>query len=116
MNEAHVEAQLVAFHFGELEVAERDVVEAHLRTCSACVGAFLEVKRGVELAEREARPSSLARARLRAAVAQQVRPPRARWERPLAFVLAAMVSLFAASAVGQIAHLEGSFGASRPAP
>jgi anti-sigma factor RsiW len=102
----HVEAQVLEFHFAELPDAERAVVEAHLRECPACVSAFLEVKRHVELAEGTPRPSPAARARLRAAVAAAVLPPRARWERPVAFALAAAAALLAASMVGSLAHVE----------
>lgn len=106
------ELDLVGFHFGEVEGPERDAVEAHLVTCLDCVKRYVLLKRGIELAESGPAPSDLGLARLRAAVANEVKGPvaraRAKWERPLA-ALAAMVVVFsAASAVGLLSKDEGS--------
>jgi len=104
MSCSRTEAQLVAFHFGEVSDEVRGEVEQHLLGCRACLEGFLALKRGIELGEAEPRPSATARARLRSAVAQQLglglpRPGWSWWERPLAFgcaaaaVVAAMVAL-----------------------
>ncbi len=106
------ELNLVGFHFGEVEGPERDAIEEHLVTCLDCVKRYVALKRSIELAEAGPAPSELGLARLRAAVAAEVQGPvtraRARWERPLAALAAALVVFFAASAVGQLSMTEGS--------
>lgn len=73
---SEIERELVAYHFGLLEGETREAVEAHLATCSACVRAFVGIKRAIETpnATDEARPSASARERLRRAVAREVAP------------------------------------------
>jgi hypothetical protein len=105
---SHVDGQLLAFHFAALEEHERAAVEAHLRGCSACVAAFLDAKRNVEVSEGSERPSHEVRGRLRRAVQAEVAPPRARWERPVAWVVAAALVLFAATLVGRLSLGEPS--------
>jgi hypothetical protein len=85
--------ELVAFHFGETE--HRADIEAHLPTCSACVRAYLGIKRGIETGEDDGpRPSDIARRRLREAVARTLGVgPRRWWERPAAFAFAASAVL-----------------------
>jgi anti-sigma factor RsiW len=104
-----IRVDLVGFHFGDLEDEPRKKVEAHLLSCSACLQAFLALKRSVETTE--ARPSAAALARLRAAVAQKVAPPQPAvwswWQRPLAVAVAAAAVLFAASTVGALASGPG---------
>lgn len=85
-----VEPELVAYHFGTLDPATREGVEAHLLACRACLGRFVALKRAVELGAHEAPvPSAASRQRLRAAVLQELGAPPPRrwraWERPLAF-------------------------------
>ena len=80
---------LLALHFGELELATRDAVEAHLADCRACTVQFFSLKRAVEVPERDARPSQRARTRLRAAVEQELGLSIPLWERALAFWVAA---------------------------
>jgi anti-sigma factor RsiW len=78
-----IDRELVAFHFGELGGAPRAAVEEHLPGCARCLRAYLDLKRAIEGAgegagESEAeRPSDLARARLRSAIAREV--GRRRW-------------------------------------
>lgn len=104
-----VQAEVVGFQLGVLEGAARDAVEAHLPTCPECVRAFLTVKRGVELAEEAPAPSELTGRRVRAAVARELGlSPRPRWGAPLAWAVAASVVVLAVSAVGHLAHDEGS--------
>jgi hypothetical protein len=63
-----IESDLTTFHFGAATDTPRDQLEAHLMECGRCMGAFLALKRAVEIGD-EARPSPAARARLREAVA-----------------------------------------------
>lgn len=82
---------LVAYHFGEVPEAGRDALEAHLVTCATCVQRFVALKREIELGEAGPRPSTAARARLKAAALAEVAKPLrpwAWWERPLAFGVA----------------------------
>lgn len=98
-----IEQELVAYHFGVASDDVRSPVEEHLLTCGACLRAFIEVKRAVETSEDSPAPSPATRARLRSAVAQElgvhttpaVESKRHRWERPLAFAIAASVVLAA---------------------
>jgi len=84
-------------HFGVVSDDVRALVEEHLLGCTACVRAFIELKRAIETTEDAPRPSTSARARLRSAVATElgvrtapaVAPKRRPWERPLAFANAA---------------------------
>jgi anti-sigma factor RsiW len=105
-------ATLLDYHFGTLE--DRAALEAHLVDCRACLAHFFELKRAVELGEAAPRPSRDARARLRAAVADELRPkrpapvPRAWWERPAAFALAASVVLVAGAATHVIQSGSGA--------
>jgi len=88
--------ELIPYHFGEVPAETRALLEAHLPGCPACVTELLSLKRAIETADEAARPSDVARARLRAAVAVAVgAAPRRRWERPLAFAIAAS-AVFAA--------------------
>jgi len=83
-------SELIPYHFGEVSAEARERLEAHLPGCPACVTELLALKRAIETADLAARPSDVARARLRAAVASAVGAgPRRRWERPLAFAFAA---------------------------
>lgn len=79
---------LLALHFGELDLATRAAVEAHLVECRACAVQFFALKRAVEVPE-DARPSQRARTRLRAAVEQELGLRIPLWERALAFWVAA---------------------------
>lgn len=68
---------LVAYHFATLEDAERDRVDEHLVGCTACLRAYLAVKRRAELGASTERPSEEARLRLRREVLERFRPTRA---------------------------------------
>src|SRR6185295_16092636 len=64
-----VRSELIPYHFGVVSPEARPLIEAHLPGCPACVTELVALKRAIELAEDAPRPSDLARARLRAAVA-----------------------------------------------
>lgn len=106
---------LFDYHFGASSLEEREQIEAHLRACPGCLGAFFALKRDVELAGEEA-PSQAARARIRRSVAQALRvraeaPRRWRWwERPLAFGVAGAALVLAAT----FAHLPWTGPGSAP--
>jgi anti-sigma factor RsiW len=99
------QGQLLDLHFSTLEAAERDALEAHLGGCAACVTQFLALKRSCDEGEGAPAPSSAVAARVHRSAAAAFRPPPSRWERPVALALAAMLTLFAMSAVGQLSHL-----------
>lgn len=91
-----IEPELVGYHFGTLDDEQRRRVEEHLVECSACVRAFVELKRAIETSEEAPAPSPAARAKLRRAVARELDGvERSWWERPLAIALAASVVMIA---------------------
>lgn len=94
-----IETQLVGFHFGTLDESTRSSVETHLVGCPRCLQSFIGVKRAIEVGG-EARPSDVARARLRAAVASEVAGGRLRRRRWL---------VGAAAAAAMIAALVGVY-------
>ena len=115
-----IQLELCAFHFGTVSEETRRALEAHLPGCPACLRAFLSLKREIETAEHEERPSPAARARLRQAVAEELglaRPRRAWswWERPLAFGFAAAAVLLAMIMVGLLATGPGAMPRGWPA-
>jgi hypothetical protein len=91
------EIDVIGFQLGLPEGDARDRIEAHLCGCATCVRTFLAFKRAMETPDAGPRPSELARARLRRAVAAELHPPAARrwWEPALAFAVAASVVLVA---------------------
>lgn len=106
-----IRGELVAYHFGSVDEATRDAVEAHLLGCPGCLRAFLALKREIETAGASPRPSPAARERLRQAVARDLasRASAARplwWRRPLAFgfvtAAAAAAMLLVLSVRGQM--------------
>lgn len=102
--------ELIPYHFGEVPDETRRRLEAHLPGCPACVTELLAQKRAIETVDDGARPSDLARGRLRAAVASAVgAAPRRRWERPLALAVAAAAVLAA-----QLAMRTATAGPGRP--
>lgn len=108
-----VEPELVAYHFGVLSLEERRPIEEHLVGCQHCVAAYVALKREVETAELDERPSAAARMRLRAAVARQIgAEPVVRawswWERPFAFGFAAAAVVAAVIAMRAVAASEGT--------
>ena len=114
-----IRSELIPYHFGEVSAETRDLLEAHLPGCPACVAELLSLKRAIETADEAARPSDLARARLRAAVASAVGAgPRRRWERPFAFAFAASAVLAAMFAMRSMTSGPGAppLGASISAP
>ncbi|MBW2457880.1 MAG: zf-HC2 domain-containing protein [Deltaproteobacteria bacterium] len=104
---------LVPYHFGEISTEARDEVEAHLLSCPDCLADFLALKRQVETAELDERPSEAARLRLRHAIARELHidpapRPWSWWERPLAFGFAGAALAAAAMMVGVITAGEGT--------
>jgi anti-sigma factor RsiW len=63
---------IAAYHFGGLDGAEYDAVEAHLVECTECLRAYMRMKRHLERAP--ARPSDELRRRLRDDVELEFRP------------------------------------------
>jgi anti-sigma factor RsiW len=107
---SELQPELVGFHFGEVEPAARDRLERHLLDCRDCLAEFLELKRTIETAETDLAPSAKARARLRRAVAQEVRRPRRKWawwERPVALLGAGAAVVAALFALQLIASMPG---------
>jgi predicted anti-sigma-YlaC factor YlaD len=70
-------ADLALYHLGAVTEEERDVVEAHLMACSACLKTYLAVKRAAERSDRE-RPRPHVRARLREEVGRAFPSPERR--------------------------------------
>ena len=111
-----IEPELVGYHFGLLPDDLRVVVETHLVSCSTCLRAFIETKRAIEMGENGPLPSEARRARLRLAVAAELGVPiaapagttRWRWERPLAFAIAASFVLLANRATRAMTSGPGS--------
>lgn len=105
-----VRPELPGYHFNTLDDEARALVEDHLPACPRCAREFVAVKRAIETAAHAPRPSDLARARLRRAVALAVgRPPRrAWWERPLALGVAAASVLLALGAVQALGRAPGA--------
>jgi len=105
---------LVAYHFGVISDEARGALEAHLLSCPDCLGAFIALKREIETAELDPRPSPAARQRLRLAVAEELgirQPRRARWswwERPLAFGVASAAVAAALLLLSMISTMTGS--------
>lgn len=100
---AALRPELVPYCLGEVADDVRGRLEQHLPGCPACVAELLALKRAIDLGDPAARPSDVARARLRAAVAAEIgAAPRRRWERPLAFALAASAVLAAALATRSV--------------
>jgi hypothetical protein len=64
---------VVGYHFGTAEPQEAEQTEQHLLACTACLQAFLAVKRHADEATR-ARPGPEVRARLRRDVANAFSP------------------------------------------
>ncbi|NOK08166.1 anti-sigma factor family protein [Corallococcus exercitus] len=103
-----VSPELVAYHFGTLDLEARKAVEDHLPDCGRCLREYIALKRDLETSEEGPLPSPRARERLRLAVAREVRPQAttrtwSRWERPLALggalaaLAAAMLVTYGAS-------------------
>ncbi len=99
------QSSLLDLHFSTLDGAERDALEAHLGGCPGCVTQFLALKRACDEGERASAPSSAVAARVHRTAVLAMRASPSRWERPVALALAAMLTLVAMSAVGQLSHL-----------
>ncbi len=108
-------SRLLDLHFSSLDDEARDTVETHLVGCSACVQEFLALKRACDEGDAAPSPGPAVAARIHQAVARQLRPPRPRWERPLAIALAAVITVFAVSMVGELSRV-GHWPTSAHAP
>ncbi|MBX3226116.1 MAG: zf-HC2 domain-containing protein [Labilithrix sp.] len=69
-----VTPNLVAYHVGAIDDADREAIEAHLVGCRACLEAYLAIKRAADRAVFE-RPRPEVKERLRAEVLRAF-PPR----------------------------------------
>ena len=84
--------------------------EAHLLGCQSCLADYVALKREIETAELDERPSAAARQRLVRAMALELgietEPrPWSWWERPVAFGFAGAALVAAAMAVGVVVGL-----------
>jgi|GEM_PF-1432834 len=109
----HIRPELTGFQFATLDPDARRAVEAHLLGCRACLEEFLEVKRAVEATDDGPLPSPASRARLRRAVAEELRGGRPAtswswWERPLALGLAAACVTLALGALQAVSSGPGA--------
>lgn len=107
-----VDSELIAFHFGLVDVGERERIEEHLLSCHACLGEFLDRKRAIETCDDGPPPSAALRDRVRQAVAVELGIGRRAyvwswWERPLAFAFAGMVVWLALFVVHSLASGPG---------
>jgi hypothetical protein len=96
---------LIDYHFGTLAAAERAVVEDALMSSADALRAYLQLKRQLDLTQPQAEaaaPSAETRLRLRAAVAELVRP---RPARKLWGLLARPVPLYQTLAAAAVAGL-----------
>lgn len=94
---ADVQDELVSFHFATCSQPMREALREHLRACSACAQAYLDLKLDIESAESMAeKPSPRCHARLQRDVQAWLlpppvaEPPPSRWQRvwqPLALWL-----------------------------
>lgn len=73
---ADVQDELVSFHFATCDQSQRERLREHLRGCSACVQAYLDLKLDIESAEAMAEaPSENCERRLRRDVQAWLLPP-----------------------------------------
>lgn len=106
-----ISPELVAYHFGVVTAQTRPAVEEHLLACPSCLRSYLALKREIETAESQERPSPAARRRLRQAVARELRGeepvPWSFWERLLALGFASAAVAVALVAAQLISTGEG---------
>jgi anti-sigma factor RsiW len=107
--------QLISYHLGDVEDSDRDAIEAHLVGCSACVKAYVALKRATDL--REHRPRPEVRRRLRAEVAKAFPPAKgihllARriplYQGIALAAVAAAIALVAPSVVRRVSHVDSA--------
>jgi anti-sigma factor RsiW len=104
-----IQPDLVPYHFGLIEDDARLRVEEHLLGCQKCLRDYIVLKRQMESSE--AKPSAIAKQRLRQAVATEIARPRvvwSWWERPLAVAIASLAIFAAAFAVRTLASSPGT--------
>lgn len=70
-----VASHLVAYHLGTVEADDRDAIDAHLLSCTACLKTYLALKRASDARPAD-RPSKAARDRLRAEVQRTFATPK----------------------------------------
>jgi anti-sigma factor RsiW len=73
MDCAGVASHLVAYHFAAVTEEERDAIDAHLVSCTACLKTYLALKRATDANPVE-KPSPQVKAKLRAEVARTFAP------------------------------------------
>lgn len=116
-----IQIDLVPYHFGAIAEEARARVEAHLLGCPACLRDFIALKRSIEAAPAEARPTAMAKARLRKAVMREIGHEEpgvswAWWERPLAVAFAGAAMLAAIVLVHGVESAPGEAPHSLEAP
>jgi anti-sigma factor RsiW len=106
-----VAENLVAYHVGAIEDADRAAIEEHLVGCRACLETYMAIKRAADRAAFE-RPRPEVRDRLRAEVAKAF-PPRGKppIQSPLAF-LRRRIPLYQGVALAAVAAAIALFGPS----
>ena len=114
-----IQIDLVPYHFGAIAEEARARVEAHLLGCPACLTDFLALKRSIEAPE--ARPTAMAKARLRKAVMREIGREEPGlswywWERPLAVAFAGAAMLTAIVLVHGVESAPGEAPHSLEAP
>ena len=107
-----IQGELIAYHFATAREEDRERIDEHLLVCTACLRAYLRLKRHIEHgASQGAQPSQAVRARLRHDVEAAFRPSARervrRWlQRPIPLyqgIAAAAVALFVAGAAPLVA-------------
>lgn len=79
MDCALIQGRLIEYHFATLQDADREAVEGHLLSCTACLRTYLSLKAHVDRSAGAGEvPSEAARLRLRGAVEARFRPTPAR--------------------------------------
>jgi predicted anti-sigma-YlaC factor YlaD len=73
-----VENDLIPFHFGLCDEVSRTRTEAHLSECGKCLGAFLNLKRNIEMPAQLPLPPARLKARLKNEVARTFLEPKLR--------------------------------------
>lgn len=87
-----VTPSLLAWQLGASTSPEREGIEEHLKTCTACFAKFLVIKRvNEDAAAFDERPSPLVRERLRKRVKQARAPRRVTWVMGLAAAAALII-------------------------
>jgi anti-sigma factor RsiW len=98
-----IEERLLAYYFGASSDEDGGAIDAHLCACTACLRAFLDLKRHIEHGgDPEVRPRPATRERLRESVGRAFRPSaatrfRRALRRPVPLYQSLAVAAFAAT-------------------